>query len=119
MGGNVIRATGEECDRDGCFLDETSCPENGEAGYRLRMYSHKLWVVMVIIEHSVMLMRVAIMRFSPEVPEWISEAKDVLNFRVDQWEAGIEAMKEEGFTVEAIHDQMLKENVAVQTQADP
>eukprot|EP01047_Picozoa_sp_COSAG01_P025350 COSAG01_NODE_1597_length_9775_cov_6.997210_10_plen_57_part_00 len=28
-------------------------------------------------------------------------------------------MKEEGFTVEAIHDQMLKENVAVQTQADP
>eukprot|EP01047_Picozoa_sp_COSAG01_P025351 COSAG01_NODE_1597_length_9775_cov_6.997210_11_plen_53_part_00 len=38
---------------------------------------------------SQMLMRVAIMRFSPEVPEWISEAKDVLNFRVDQWEAGM------------------------------
>jgi hypothetical protein len=38
---------------------------------------------------------------------------------IEKWPTGIEAMKEEGFTVEAIHDQMLKENVAVQTQADP
>lgn len=28
LAGTVIRATGEECDKDGCFLDETSCPEN-------------------------------------------------------------------------------------------
>ena len=58
----------------GCFIDKTQCPKNGEAGIRLRVYSRRLWVIMVLIEHSVMLMRVMIMSLSPET-EWILRQK--------------------------------------------
>ena len=51
-----------------------------------------------------MLMRVMIMSMSPEVPAWIENAKDVLNFRIDQWTDQIEAMHDENYTLHQIYD---------------
>ena len=93
---------------------ENACPRyiNPEipremcSGIELRIYSQRLWVYTMIIEHGVMLMRVVIGSLSPENPAWIESDKDTLNFRVGQWENGIEDMQREGCSLEQIHDAM-------------
>ena len=47
-------------------------------------------------------MRVLISKFSPSIPEWTDDARDVLKFRTDQWSAGITAMYALGKTLEEI-----------------
>ena len=76
------------------------------SGIELRIYSQRLWVYTMIIEHGVMLMRVVIGSLSPENPEWIEYDKDTLNYRVEQWENGMEDMQREGCSLEQIHDAM-------------
>ena len=93
---------------------ENACPRyiNPEipremcSGIELRIYSQRLWVYTMIIEHGVMLMRVVIGSLSPENPEWIEYDKDTLNYRVEQWENGMEDMQREGCSLEQIHDAM-------------
>ena len=46
--------------------------------------------------------RVLISKFSPSIPEWTDDARDVLKFRTDQWSAGITAMYALGKTLEEI-----------------
>ena len=43
------------------------------SGFMLRIYSHRLWVYCVALEHAVMLMRVVLRWVVPETPRWISE----------------------------------------------
>ena len=66
----------------------------------------RLWVLAVIIEHGVMMMRIVIQSMSPEEPDWIADAKDTLEFRAKGWEAKIDEMVRKGSTTQEIHDAM-------------
>jgi hypothetical protein len=66
----------------------------------------RLWVLAVIIEHGVMMMRIVIQSMSPEEPDWIADAKDTLQFRAKGWEAKIDEMVRKGSTTQEIHDAM-------------
>jgi hypothetical protein len=66
----------------------------------------RLWVLAVIIEHGVMMMRIVIQSMSPEEPDWIADAKDTLQFRAKGWEAKIDEMVCKGSTTQEIHDAM-------------
>jgi hypothetical protein len=67
---------------------------DGQAGITIRLYSQRLWVITVGIEHFVMLMRVMILGLAPARPAWIDNAEETMNFRMDQWKTGIRAMRD-------------------------
>jgi hypothetical protein len=85
---------------------EKGGPEVESRGINLRIYSQRLWTLSVLIEHGVMIMRIAIMKLSPENPEWIAEAKDTLEYRSRQWENKVEQLLREQKTSEEIHNAM-------------
>ena len=88
-----------------CPVDGAPCPAGfGMAGIAVRVTKQRLWVMAMLIEHGVMLMRLVIMRFSPDTPAWITEAKDKLEFRVHGWEHSVEGMRRDGKSMEEIHD---------------
>lgn len=102
---------------NGWHVDEHNSAAPGEAGIVIRIKSQKLWVVMVLIEHCVMLMRVMILSLSPAVPEWVADARDILQFRTSQWESGVEAMYAAGQTIEDIHMSMAAEENSISNSA--
>ena len=77
---------------------EKGGPETESHGLGLRILSQRLWTLTVVIEHGVMLMRIAIMKLSPENPEWISEAKDTLEYRSSQMELKVDQLLRAGKT---------------------
>ena len=78
----------------------------GCAGVRVRLFSTQLWVFAVVFEHSVMLLRIFIMKANPTDPEWVEDDKDVLNYRVSQWKDKIDELEDSGRTMNEIHDAM-------------
>lgn len=96
---------GNADEKGGPCPDEGPCPAGfGMAGIAVRIMKQRLWVMAMLIEHGVMLMRLVIMRVSPNTPAWISEAKDKLDFRVSGWENSVDEMKRDGKRLETIHD---------------
>ena len=96
---------GNADEKGGPCPDEGPCPPGfGVAGIAVRITKQRLWVMAMLIEHGVMLMRLVIMRVSPSTPAWIAEAKDKLEFRVSGWEHSVDEMLRDGKSVEAIHD---------------
>lgn len=87
-----------------CPVDEPCPAGSGMAGIAVRITKQRLWVMAMLIEHGVMLMRLVIMRFSPDTPAWILAAKDKLDFRVRDWEHSVDGMRRDGKTLEEIHD---------------
>eukprot|EP01043_Picozoa_sp_COSAG02_P023781 COSAG02_NODE_1279_length_13487_cov_7.611696_12_plen_1124_part_00 len=81
---------------------EKGGPETESRGIGLRVLSQRLWTLTVLIEHGVMIMRIAIMKLSPENPEWVSEAKDTLEYRSRQMELKVEQLLRDGKTQEEI-----------------
>ena len=68
---------GDADEKGGPCPEEGECPAGfGKAGIAVRITKQRLWVMAMLIEHGVMLMRLCIMRFSPDTPAWITEAKD-------------------------------------------
>ena len=86
--------------------DEKGGPDAGKAGISIRIYSQRLWVLTVTIEHAVMLMRIGIMRMSPEMPNWIADAKDTLEFRTMRMEEEVENLLAQGKMMNEIHTAM-------------
>ena len=78
----------------------------GCAGVKVRLFSTQLWVFAVVFEHSVMLLRIFIMKANPTDPEWVEDDKDVLNYRVSQWKDKIDELEDSGRTMNEIHDAM-------------
>lgn len=96
---------GEADEKGGACPENGACPEGfGKAGIAVRITKQRLWVMAMLIEHGVMLMRIFIMRVSPDTPSWISDAKDKLDFRVRGWEEAVDTMRRDGKTTETIHD---------------
>jgi hypothetical protein len=108
----------------GWRTEEDGTPAAGQAGIAIRIKSQKMWVVMVLIEHAVMLMRVLILSLSPAVPDWIKDAKDTLQFRLAQWESGIDAMYsrdgvDASTTMQDIHVTTAQEEASIKTTVKP
>ena len=93
------------------YLDDVEKHNLGNAGISLRIYSQRLWVITMFIEHAVMLLRIFIMKASPENPDWIIEAKDVLDFRSKTWSEQVAKLVEARKTVHEIHDTLNAEKM--------
>jgi hypothetical protein len=95
---------------------EKGGPETESRGIALRVLSQRLWTLTVLIEHGVMVMRIAIMKLSPENPAWVSEAKDTLEYRSSQMELKVEQLLRDGKTPEqialAMNDRAMRKKVA-------
>jgi Ca2+-binding EF-hand superfamily protein len=75
-------------------------------GIWTRIYSPRLWIISIMFEHMVMLMRIAILSFAPAVPAWTTDAADIRNYRLEKWKHGIESMKEKGMSLEEIQQEV-------------
>eukprot|EP01051_Picozoa_sp_SAG22_P012592 SAG22_NODE_1324_length_4742_cov_2.192117_1_plen_1423_part_00 len=73
-----------------------------------RIHVQRLWVICVIFEHCVMLLRFTILTVSPSTPPWVVSAREILQFRVDDWEETIRTLTEQGLEMEEIHLEMSK-----------
>ena len=85
---------------------EQGGPETESRGIALRVLSQRLWTLTVLIEHGVMIMRIAIMKLSPENPDWVNEAKDTLDYRSRQMELKVERLLRDSKTPEQIAEAM-------------
>jgi hypothetical protein len=81
--GELLRASPASLGGGDCLLTE---------GIWVRVFSQRLWMFSVMVEHVVMMMRVVIAKFSPEIPEWTEDARDVLKFRTSKWDSDITKM---------------------------
>ena len=66
----------------------------------------RFWVAAVMIEHGVMLVRVMLMRLTPDSPTWVANARDRMEFRYNQWTNGAEKLLQAGKTINQIHDEI-------------
>jgi hypothetical protein len=55
--------------------------EGAQNGLLLRAQQWQLWLRFVLTEHCVLLMRVLILSLAPSMPRWISDAKEILEYR--------------------------------------
>ena len=92
-----------------CFVGSQMAAEGLDAqgqdekeGIWVRAYSQRLWLLSIIAEHVVMLMRVVIAKFSPEMPAWVDDARDILRYRTEQWQDGIVSARALGKNLEEI-----------------
>lgn len=106
----MLTFVGSQLARD----DEKGGPEAGQAGIAIRVYSQRLWVLTVVIEHAVMLMRIGIMQMSPEMPDWITDAKDTLEFRILRMEDEVDRLLSEGKDILQIHNALNETHQRVQ-----
>ena len=49
---------------------------------RFKMW--KMWIVVVLVEHAVLMLKFAVAAFSASVPEWIRDARDAIALREDK-----------------------------------
>lgn len=49
-----------------------------------RMGIAKLWIVCLLLEHAILILRSFLMTMAPDEPKWVDEAKDTIDFKVSQ-----------------------------------
>eukprot|EP01048_Picozoa_sp_COSAG05_P013010 COSAG05_NODE_1345_length_5128_cov_2.221316_3_plen_1405_part_00 len=59
-----------------------------------RFTSARLWIITVLIEHGVMVLKTAIGALSPTQPRWVHDARDVLEYRKKNFKTSAELNKE-------------------------
>eukprot|EP01048_Picozoa_sp_COSAG05_P010916 COSAG05_NODE_992_length_6265_cov_7.908693_1_plen_1089_part_00 len=83
--------------------DEQGGGKVGQEGITIRVYSQRLWTLLVLIEHGIMMMRIAIMKFAPDKPVWIIDAQDTLDFRIEVMHETLDNLLAAGKTIDEIH----------------
>ena len=86
-----------------------SCWE--QEGIWNRVLVQRLWTVMLLIEHGVLVCRMIIIKVEPEVPEWLTPARTTLNFRIGQWQKAAKYMRKQGLDTDEIQHRMWQDEV--------
>lgn len=59
------------------------------------------------------------MKVEPETPDWINESRDVLMFRVYQWQKAVKVMRKQGLSIDEIHQILHTKDAVEGTGKDP
>lgn len=62
-------------------------------------------MISLVLEHGIMLVRIVISYLAPEWPEWVLSERDVLQWRLEKWDHGIQDWYAKGHTLEEIRDE--------------
>eukprot|EP01049_Picozoa_sp_SAG25_P004875 SAG25_NODE_318_length_9953_cov_9.168561_6_plen_267_part_00 len=68
--------------RLGVISVEENCIAEGAVRFSQRIDYYELWMVFIVTEHGMMLLRVAILTAAPIMPAWIHSARETLEYRV-------------------------------------
>ena len=63
-------------------------------GFNARIKNWNLWLFAVGIEHAMLMLRVLVLALFPDDPDWLDDAREVLQFRLDD-QKDVEAMEAE------------------------
>ena len=61
-------------------------------GFKARIQNWNLWLFAVGIEHAMLMLRVLVLALFPDDPDWLDEAREVLEYRLDD-QKDVEAME--------------------------
>jgi hypothetical protein len=84
-----------------------SCWE--QEGIWNRVQVQRLWTILLLLEHAVLICRMVINKLEPEVPDWLRHSRITLNHRVKQWQKAVKYMRKTGLTTDEIQHKMWKD----------
>jgi Ca2+-binding EF-hand superfamily protein len=83
-----------------CFVGSQLARGEYEKAFIIHRYaSARLWIMMILMEHAVLLLRFAFDSITPTDPKWVHEAKDVLEFRREIMKTGAQVLQEDLLTM--------------------
>ena len=82
-----------------------------------RVTVQRLWALSLLAEHAVLLVWLGVRTIEPMVPAWIAEARDTLEFRVDEWKCMTGKMEAAGHTTAYIQHMMWLEEATLVKEA--
>merc|ERR1711871_142933 len=96
----------EQVGEIGLLIDLSHDIEWEKEGIWNRIHVQRLWVIAVLFEHCVVVLRFAILAISPSVPVWVDAAKEVLQFRIKSWDRQINKLTEQGLDPQQIQNEV-------------